>query len=93
MTIIYDPKFISNFNDIWDRIALDSKTRANKFKKNIKATIENIPFMPYKYRKSIFFDDENIRDMIFKGYVTPYKIDTTKNIITILGIKKYKNSF
>ena len=45
--------------------------------------------MPFKYRKSIYWNDNNIRDLIFKGYVVPYKIDTTKNKIIIIGINKY----
>ena len=45
--------------------------------------------MPFKYRKSIYFNDNNIRDLIFKGYVVPYKIDTAKNQIIIIGINKY----
>lgn len=48
--------------------------------------------MPLKCRKSIYFDDENIRDLIFKGYVIPYKIDIDKKQITIIGINKYKKS-
>jgi len=46
--------------------------------------------MAYKYRKSIYFDDENIRDFIFKGYILPYKIDKLNDTLTILGITKYK---
>lgn len=45
--------------------------------------------MPLKYKKSIYFNDENIRDLVFKGYVVPYKIDTAKNKIIIIGINKY----
>ncbi|TEY03205.1 type II toxin-antitoxin system RelE/ParE family toxin [Campylobacter sp. US33a] len=44
--------------------------------------------MPYKFRKSFIFDDENIRDFIFKGYVIPYKIDKEKDLIIILDIYK-----
>ena len=90
MQIIYQPKFIHSFNNIWDYIAQDSKNRANKFKKEIKKLIEAIHLMPYKCRKSIYFDDESIRDLIYKGYTVVYKVDEKKSIITVLGIKKYK---
>jgi len=46
--------------------------------------------MPFKFRKSIYFDDENIRDLVFKGYAIPYKIDKIKDMITIIGINKYQ---
>ena len=31
--------------------------------------------MPYACRKSIFFDREDIRDLVFKGYIIVYKVD------------------
>jgi|GEM_PF-6784917 len=31
-----------------------------------------------------------MRDLIFKGYVIPYKIETNNNRIIIIGINKYK---
>ncbi|SUW97475.1 plasmid stabilization system protein [Campylobacter jejuni subsp. doylei] len=75
---------------IADFISLDSIKQANLFLDNLEKSIENIPFMPYKNRKSLSFDNENIRDLIFKGYVIPYLIDKSKNEILILGI--YKNN-
>lgn len=92
MNIIYEPKFVNSFNNIWDYISLDSKTRANQFKTELKEKIENLVYMPYKFRKSFYFDNEEIRDMIFKGYVIPYKIDKANNEIIIIGIKKYQEN-
>ncbi len=46
--------------------------------------------VPFKLRQSIYFDDENIRDLIFKGYVAPYKIDKNNNQIIVIGINKYR---
>ena len=92
MTIYYEPKFINQFNNIWDFIADDSKNRANKFKIELKDKIENLIYMPYKFRKSIYFEDENIRDLIYKGYVIPYEIDQKNDLINILGIVKYQNN-
>lgn len=44
----------------------------------------------FKYRKSIYFNhNNNIRELIFNGYVIPYKIDTAENQIIIIGINKY----
>jgi len=45
--------------------------------------------MPYKFRKSIYFDDENIRDYIFKGYAIPYLINEDNNEIALLDIIKW----
>jgi hypothetical protein len=44
--------------------------------------------MPYAYRKSIYFNDKNIRDLIFKGYTIVFRI--TENKIEIFGFVKYQ---
>jgi len=93
MKIIRSRKYLTSLRDILKFIALDSKQRAINFKDELDLHIKNLTIFPYKFRKSIYFDDENIRDLIFKGYVIPYKIDTDKKEITILGIKKYLKDF
>jgi len=62
-------KFKKNLKNILIYISRDKKVAAVNFKNNLKKLIQNLKFMPYKYRKSYFYDDENIRDLIFKGYV------------------------
>jgi plasmid stabilization system protein ParE len=44
----------------------------------------NIPNNPYIYRKKD--SDENLRELIYKGYTIPFEIDKEKNKIIILGI-------
>ena len=89
MKIVYDPRFTKNFLNIWEYIAVDSKRKANRFKKELREHIEDLVCFPYKFRRSIYFEDEQIRDLIFKGYTIPYKIDKSNDRIVILGIKKY----
>jgi len=91
--ILKRKKFNGELKNILFFIAQDSKTRAKNFKNELVKRIENLIFMPYKCRQSIFFEDENIRDLIFKGYVIVYKVDEKNEIIFILGIKKYTNKF
>lgn len=90
MKIAYDKNFADKFKVIWDYIAKDSQNTANKFKRELKLDIEHIPHFPYKYRKSIWFNNENNRDLIFKGYTIPYYID--KETIVILDIFKWNRS-
>ncbi len=72
-------------------ISKDSINRALKFESELDTMIHDIPIYPYKFRKSIYFDDENIRDLIYKGYVIPYLIKD--DTIIILGITKYQAGF
>jgi len=48
--------------------------------------------MPFKFRQSIYFEDESIRDLIFKGYTVAYKIEESEARIIILGIIKYQEN-
>ena len=82
--------FEDNLNDQLAYIANDKPGAARKFKSDIINRIREIPDMPFANRKSIFFDREDILDLIFKGYIVVYKVDDQKRIITVFGFTKYK---
>ena len=87
MRILESEVFTKELNIILSYIASKESLKAKeKFKKQLRQALSKLDFMPYKYRKSLAFDDENIRDFIFKGYVIPYKIE--KDFIVILAIYK-----
>ncbi|NCO02540.1 MAG: type II toxin-antitoxin system RelE/ParE family toxin [Epsilonproteobacteria bacterium] len=89
MQIIRDTNYLQKLQSIMEYIAQDSVNQALKFQVDLDEIIHDIPDMPFKYKKSIYFNDKNIRDLVFKGYVVPYKIDPVKNQIIIIGINKY----
>lgn len=90
MQILRSSQYHLSLQEILEFIAQDSLERALRFKNSLDKKIDDLDFMPYKYRKSIYFDDKSIRDLIFKGYCIPYKIDKKDDKILILAIKKYK---
>ncbi|CAL68099.1 type II toxin-antitoxin system RelE/ParE family toxin [Christiangramia forsetii] len=69
-------------------IARDKPEAARKFKNDILSLIKRIPSMPYIHRQSIYFEDENIRELIFKGYKIVYRIKIQKNLIEVFGFIK-----
>jgi plasmid stabilization system protein ParE len=73
-------------------IAQDKPAAARRFKNDLLKEIRKIPSLPYGNRKSIFFDDEDIRDMIFKGYITVYKVWTDQDEIVVFGFTKYQDN-
>ena len=77
--VILTDRFIDELDKIADYIAFDSQWRAAEFVKGAKAACAGLDFMPYKFRKSLKFDDENVRDFVFKGYVLPYRVETLGN--------------
>jgi len=86
MTIKRTEKYQTELLAILRNIANDKITASKKFKTDLNKQIKNIPNFPYKHRKSIYFDDENIRDMIFKKYTIIYEIDLDKNKIYVFSI-------
>lgn len=90
MKIGITKSFRTKLNKQIGYIARDKPTAARKFKNDIISRIRVIPKMPYQNRKSIFFDDNEIRDLIFKGYIVVYKIDRTKKVIEVFGFTKYE---
>ena len=66
MTIIYHPYFEEKLISIINYIALDKPEVSINFALELEKQILNIPYFPYKYRRSIYFNDKNIRDMILK---------------------------
>ena len=71
-------------------IAYDSPVNARKFRDGLKKSIHKIKEQPYSNRRSIFFDDDNIRDLTYKGYTIVYRI--TENTIEVFGLSKYQEN-
>ena len=89
-------KVLKTFKDKLNRqieyIARDKPHAARKFKSELLKCIKEIPLMPYKNRKSIFFDRNDIRDLIYKGYIVVYKINQTEHSIEVFGFTKFENN-
>lgn len=86
MTIKRTEKYQAELLSVLKNIANDKISASKKFKIDLNKQIKNIPNFPYKHRKSIYFYDENIRDMIFKKYTINYEIDLDKNKIFVFSI-------
>jgi len=91
MQIIKEESFLLSLQNIIGFIAEDSIDRALKFEIDLREKLTTLDNFPYKFRQFIYFDNEDIRDYIFMGYVIPYFIDITNDRIVILNIVKYKN--
>ena len=68
----------------------DFSIAAKKFRKELIEKCQNILNMPYKHRKSIYHDDENIRDLVFKGYTVIYIVeDESLSVFALIHHEKY----
>jgi len=86
MQINRSSNYLSELFDILEYIARDKISASINFKENLDKQIDNLVVFPYKYRKSIYFKDKNIRDMTFKGYTIVYRVKPRKEEIEILRI-------
>lgn len=71
-------------------VACDKPTAAKNLKNLIYSQIKKLPIMPYKCQTSKFFDDENIQDLVVKGYCIVYKIEEDNNKIIVFGFHKWE---
>lgn len=88
MPIEFKESFLKRFEAQLRFIANDSPQNALKFKNELLKQIRSLAFHPLKCRKSIYFEDESIRDLVYKGYTIVYRIAEDK--IEIFGLTKYQ---
>ena len=86
MQIEFDIDFEENLKSILEYIAKDKLSASKRFRKELFKQIKRLTLSPYQCRKSIYFNDENVRDLIFKGYTIVYEVDLKNNKIIIFKI-------
>jgi plasmid stabilization system protein ParE len=89
MKVVFKDTFLHRLESQIEYISFDSPARARKFKSDLFKRIKEIPERPLSYRKSIYFEDESIRDLIFKGYTIVFRI--TEERVEVLGFVKFQN--
>ena len=86
MKIIRSRKYQIRLLIILEHIVKDKVSAGRTFQKELDESIKNIPNFPYKHRESIYFDEKNVRDLIYKKYTIIYEINLDTNSIEILDI-------
>ncbi len=89
MVVIRKREYLDELKKILSFIALDSATRANIFKKQLDLRVDNLIYFPYKYRQSFHHKNENVRDLIYKGYTIVYIINQKNESIEVIDIFKW----
>ena len=89
MKIIRDSGFSTQLYKILKFIAADKISAARQFEKELNMKIKNLKDFPRQYRASRYFDDEDYRDLIHRGYTIIYKVE--KERIVVLEIFKWQN--
>ena len=92
MKINFQDEFLLELNDLVGFISQDKSSTARKFKidllKNLKKDLKH----PFLFKKSKYFNSENVRDYVFKGYTIVYQINSIEKNVSVLALIKYKDS-
>ncbi|WP_289658050.1 type II toxin-antitoxin system RelE/ParE family toxin [Flavobacterium panacagri] len=92
MIIKISNEFLKLLKEQVHYIYKDKPKAALKFRKDLLRNIKKDLKHPFLFKKSRYFEDENIRDYVFKGYVSVYEVDVENNIVVVFGFIKYKDT-
>lgn len=86
MIIIETSRYKSELRDIAFFIKKDKLSASIKFVQELKEGVNDLVNFPQKYRKSKYYENENIRDMTFYGHTVIYEIFEDRiEILTIFN--------
>jgi len=88
MKIVCSELYEKQLKEILESMLEFDYKATKSFKSYLDTIIVNIPTKSKKYKKSIFFDDEKIKDVEHQGLRIPFYIDEENDVYLILGISK-----
>lgn len=86
MQMLCTDLFENQLQQILKKFAQEDFSATKNLKMYLDTVIINIPTKVRKYKKSIYFDDDNIRDVENQGFRIPFLFDEENDIYLILGI-------
>jgi hypothetical protein len=88
MQILCTDLYQTQLKALLDEFAQEDLPATKNFKMYLDTVIINIPTKVAKYKKSVLFDDDNIKDVEHKGLRIPFYYDEQSQTYLILGIVK-----
>ena len=86
MNILTTQLFEEQLKEILKNFIQEDKEATKKFKLYLDTIIINIPTKAQKYKKSIYFDNDNIKDIPHEGFIIIFYIDKETDNYLILSI-------
>ena len=73
--IVVEPEAQNDLQNIYNYISKqDSKTKAQTFITELYSSIKSLEEMPFRCRNSVYSDDKDTRDLIYKSYTIVFKV-------------------
>lgn len=88
MKILCTSVFQEQLKAILENFSQEDYEATKKYKIYLDTVILNMPTKVQKFKKSIYFDNENIKDIEHQGFVIPFYIEEESDTYLILGIVK-----
>lgn len=88
MKIFCTELYESQLKELLSEFSKEDSVATKAFKTYLDTIILNMPTKAKKYKQSIYFDDENIKDIVHEDFIIPFYIDKTNDSYLILGIVK-----
>ena len=88
MQIICSELYEKQLKEILEPLVKEDISFTKKFKMYLDTIIINIPTKVDKYKKSIYFDDENIKDLEYEDFTVVFYVEKSNSSYIILGIVK-----
>ena len=88
MNIICSELYEKQLKEILEPLSREDFKATKSFKLYLDTLILNMPTKVKKYKKSLFFDNENIKDLECQGYTIPFMLDKENGTFVVLGIVK-----
>ncbi len=92
MTVSVSNEFLELLTNQVRFIYKDKPKAALQFRKDLLRNIKKDLKQPFHFKVSRYFENENIRDYVFKGYVVVYEVDAEKEMVSVFAFIKYKDS-
>lgn len=86
MPVLYSNLYKEQLKEAIELIKKQSEADVKNFELYLDTIIINMHTKIKKYKQSIYFDDENIKDIQNQGYTIPFYIDKQKNVYVLLGL-------
>ena len=91
MKVVLEKSFVQELEIICEYIGQNNPDNSYRFKDELFLLLASLKSMPYRFRKSLYYKNENIRELIFKGFAITYKVDQSISLVQVIGIFKNIN--
>ena len=88
MNVLTSPLYREQLKEVLKTLENEDATYAKRFELYLDTIIINMHTKAQKYKKSIYFDNENIKDIENQGYTVVFYIDEKKSLYALLALLK-----